>query len=712
MKFLYVNFIVSLWLTFLTTLLLGLFVFLRNRKNIVNKTFAFYCFSIAWWSFCQIWLIACDKKLTALTWTRIEQVGVFFIPTFFVHFVISLLDIKHRKWLLKVAYSISVFFAILCPTPLMMSDVMPKASVPYVKYFATAGMAYHFAILYFVIMVIYGLNKLYSIYKNSDGAKQNQLKYLLLSSLLGYFGGAANFLLVYGINIPFLNPFGTYALPVYIAVVTYAIMRYRLMDINIVLTRAGIFAFVYFLVLGIPFWVGFKLLGMGLWIIPVSITAVFATFGPFGYQILRRRAEDVILKEQKRYQKTLRELSKTMTRIRDLDELLKTVTSTIKDTVKVNFSVIYIKDEQYNSYRLKSYYANGSNVRLEEFIPPDSKLIKLIYSKKIPLLGEEVKAEYDIPFEFGLITPYFMEDELLGFLILGSKPNNQMYTPDDVLVFETLSYSTSLAIENSTFWKEIEDRHRKARLQEMDTYSYSLAHEIDNPMQVVLGQAGLLKKEVTDNIADEAKRSEIIGSFDFIIEAAKRVSGMVKAIRDFGQKTTGEFKALNIEDVADSFARLYYPQFKDKTVFFEKINNLKNPIFIRGEKPELMQVLVILANNSVHAMTDAKEKKATLILGLSNRDLVRITFTDNGYGIKKEMLEIIFKPFVTTKASTEGTGMGLHNAQKIIEKHKGRIWAESEGPGKGASFIIELPIAKDVTQDEVKKEDSKSKRLI
>ncbi len=67
------------------------------------------------------------------------------------------------------------------------------------------------------------------------------------------------------------------------------------------------------------------------------------------------------------------------------------------------------------------------------------------------------------------------------------------------------------------------------------------------------------------------------------------------------------------------------------------------------------------------------------------------------------MLPIIFAPFVTTKASTEGKGMGLRNAQSFIKRHNGRIWAESEGEGKGAAFIIELPIAKDVTEEDFKK---------
>jgi len=109
-------------------------------------------------------------------------------------------------------------------------------------------------------------------------------------------------------------------------------------------------------------------------------------------------------------------------------------------------------------------------------------------------------------------------------------------------------------------------------------------------------------------------------------------------------------------------------------------------------------------------MKYSKEKKITLKLEQVNSDLVRISFTDTGCGIKKELLPIIFSPFTTTKASSEGTGMGLYNAKKIIDRHKGRIWAESEGENKGAAFFIELPLAKDIKPEELEEKD-KGKRL-
>jgi signal transduction histidine kinase len=118
-----------------------------------------------------------------------------------------------------------------------------------------------------------------------------------------------------------------------------------------------------------------------------------------------------------------------------------------------------------------------------------------------------------------------------------------------------------------------------------------------------------------------------------------------------------------------------------------------------------MQALVILANNALHAMQYSLSKQVDLKVALSGRDTITISFQDTGCGIKQELLPIIFAPFTTTKASSEGTGMGLYNAQRIIRKHKGKIWAESAGEGKGATFYIELPVAKEVTTDDFKKED-------
>ena len=160
--------------------------------------------------------------------------GSFLIPTLFLHFIFSLLELKSRKWLLLSSYMLSLTFAGLSATSYMITDAEPKF---YLRYLLKPGPIYPIAVSFFLSCVMYGHYELYRAYAKSSGLKRNQLAQLFWSSLLGYVGGSANFLMVFDINVPLLNPFGTYALPLYVAATTYAIVKYRLMDITVVVNK-------------------------------------------------------------------------------------------------------------------------------------------------------------------------------------------------------------------------------------------------------------------------------------------------------------------------------------------------------------------------------------------------------------------------------------------------------------------------------------------
>lgn len=676
-------------------LILGSFIFIKRQGDKRRKLFGIASILTALWTSFPFFMSKISDYNQALFLAKLIYIPAVFVAPAWLHFTLNVirgrLSKKERKILsLSYGYPFVLF-------PFYFTHFFIKGINRFAPHFSIIPGPLYLAFMgIFGIIFAYIIKTIFDGFKLATGYKKNQFKYILLSFIFGFFSGILHFAAAYFNKEPFPHDF---LLLGYTGIMAYAIVRYRTLDINIVLTRASIFVVVYALVLGIPFWLGYITKA---WLFSTSLAVLFASMGPFIYQYLKRRAEDIILKDQRRYQKTLRELSKTMTRIRDLDKLLKVIVLTVVDTVRISFASIYLKDEEYKSYRLKYYYPKKEKSRLTEFIPLDDHLIQTVYDKKIPLLSEEIPPQDKISLGLDpeMVVPCFIEDDLLGFLCLGAKFKKQMYTIDDIIIFETLSYAASLAIENCRFWKDIEDRERRARLQEMDAYSYSLAHEIDNPMQVILGQSRAIKEGFLNDIPDENKRKELNESFDYILESAKRVSGMVKAIRDFGSPTTQELELVKIEEVVESFSQLYFPQFRTNKVSFTKELPV-NPIFVRGQKPELMQVLVILANNSIHALRYCVEKKIMLKVELLNQDFVRVSFSDTGCGIKKELLPIIFAPFTTTKASSEGTGMGLYNAKKIMTRHKGRIWAESEGQDKGATFIMELPVAKDIKPEEL-----------
>jgi two-component system sensor histidine kinase DctS len=246
----------------------------------------------------------------------------------------------------------------------------------------------------------------------------------------------------------------------------------------------------------------------------------------------------------------------------------------------------------------------------------------------------------------------------------------------------------------------------------MDLYSYSVAHEIDNPISGIKTSALYLRDFFIRELnLSESQKKEVESSLNAILRDQDRISALIKAVEEFGKPVSAEFGPLRLKEVLKSYLEMYLPQFNHHGILLTQDIPESIP-FLRGSKQELMQVLVNLSNNSIHALLGVPQggQKHIHLKVEAPTDFIRIIFSDNGYGIVREKLNSIFAPFTTTKASTEGKGMGLNTCRRIIERHQGKLWAESEGKGKGASFIIELPIAKDITEADFKK-PTKGQRL-
>lgn len=731
MKFVYINFIIELWLTAITTFLLGVFVLARNRHNIINKTFAFYSFSISWWSFTEIWGIACDNRLTALIWTRIEQVGVFFIPASLVHFIISLLDIKNKKWLVRAVYSLSVAFAILSFTPLMIADSIPKATIPYVKRFATAGIAYHFAIAFFFFCITYSLYELFKEYRVSKGARRNQLKYLLWPSLFGYIGGGANFLLVYDINIFPLTPFGTYFVVLYTFAVAYAIARYRLMDIRIAIARGAVFAFVYSVVLGAPLWIAYKLMGPGWWLVPTVIMAALASVGPFVFNYLRRQAEARLLAEERRAHQLLRSASEGMTRIRNLKKLLELIVHITSKILRVNNAAIFLLDNERKRYDLKAIRVR-SRYNYLEVIDSNDVLIQKLVEKDEPIIYEEVKmqAHTDKGDSFlelqnqmkelraSLIAPSTAGDRLLGFLILGEKKSGRMYTQDDVALLTTLANQAALAIENALFYQQDAEQkallYQSAILSDLGVMADSMGHQIKNHIQKMMADAGVqvafveeyLNKDLTIEQLKDAL-TKIKSTLTKIELQGKKGGELIESIRKFSHLPTQAFKEISLKETLDLANEIL--SFKVKFDEIDYITDIPQTLPLFYGHPVISEVWVNFIDNGNDATKDIEEllileakrqgKEPPLFRGRIefiarqiDPNHIQIKISDNGIGIKKENLSHLFLPFYTTKAtSSKGTGLGLYVIKNIINNHKGKIEIDSEYM-KGTTFTITLPI--------------------
>jgi len=224
------------------------------------------------------------------------------------------------------------------------------------------------------------------------------------------------------------------------------------------------------------------------------------------------------------------------------------------------------------------------------------------------------------------------------------------------------------------------------KLSAMGEMAGGLAHELNSPL------AGLIPM-IEKHKNEEEKDSKRYYELSLMYKACEACEYMAKIVNDFSsfsRESKGEFTELNLNEAIDDTLNFSISRIKQKRIQLikEYEDNLPS---VYGEKTELQQVILNMITNALDAMTEG----GTFNIKTSSRDNNNIImeFIDNGSGIEKYKLDRIFDPFYTTKRPGKGTGLGLSISYKIIEKHEGKISAESE-PGQGTKFKISLPAAK------------------
>lgn len=222
------------------------------------------------------------------------------------------------------------------------------------------------------------------------------------------------------------------------------------------------------------------------------------------------------------------------------------------------------------------------------------------------------------------------------------------------------------------------------KLAGMGTFASGIAHDINNPLYILLAYAENILEETDVSTMHERARS--------IIEAGKRIQGICQNITQYARAAKADdITAVKVNDKLDEALHIarYATTLQDLSIvrsFDEKVEVLAN-------SGELFQVFVNLMTNAIHAM----EGRGTLTLSsCCENGIGKITIGDTGSGIPTENLEKIFDPLFTTKPPGQGTGLGLYNVRAIIKKYRGALRVESE-VGKGTTFIIELPKANKIT---------------
>jgi PAS domain S-box-containing protein len=227
-----------------------------------------------------------------------------------------------------------------------------------------------------------------------------------------------------------------------------------------------------------------------------------------------------------------------------------------------------------------------------------------------------------------------------------------------------------------------------SRLASIGQLAAGVAHEINNPLTGVIGFSHLM---LSRDIPDDMKQD-----LQVIHSEAQRVAKIVENLLVFAhQRKTGR-EYVNINDIITRVLELRAYEMKVNNIEVEKQLDPELPLTV-ADAGQFQQVFLNIVLNAEYFMTKANNKGQLVVKTEKTNGNIRISFTDDGTGIIPENLDKIFNPFFTTKEVGKGTGLGLSICHGIITQHQGRIYAQSQ-PGKGATFVIELPIVAEPVQ--------------
>jgi signal transduction histidine kinase len=662
-------------------------------------------------------------------WYQIAYIGVELTPVFFFHFIYSFVN-KKKAILLYMVYLLGIGFAgcIIFLRKEFFGELVFRYNQFYWFYWPRSKSILYlmFYVSFYWLLLGYSFLLLIKFYKKSSGVIRNQVRYLLLGSIIGWVGAEGVFLPKFIWNV---YPYSNFLIAVYPAIFVYAILRYRLMDITVTITRASLFIAVYTLVLGLPFAIAFSFktwlidkFGANWWVVPLVLMAGLATLGPFLYIYLQQRAEERLLREQKRYQNTLKQAAIGMSRIRNLTRLLNLITHIVTKTVKISYAAIYIYNRERQEYLLQVSRDKG-RISVPR-IPEDTVLMERLITTRLPIVYEEIKRQMqdskDETFEkieedmrlltASVVIPSLLDKKLTAFIVLGDKISGQIYTPDDLNVFQVLASQAALAIENAQFYEEAKEMQAQIaqaeKMATVGTMADGLSHQINNRFYALSLIAGdsidTIKMTDTSSCSPEVKAmiNQINSALERIQVNVMQGGEVVKGILKYTRKGEEGMEPLTLDQILDGTIEMV--QYKVKLSEIDIIRDYSKDIpKIKANQVQMQEVFFNFIDNGYDAIVERRntlkepDYRGKITVSVKAKDnILEITVQDNGMGVKNDDIKKIFTPFFTTKASSrKGTGLGLYVIRNIVtETHKGKIAFSSEYK-VGTRFIIELPIA-------------------
>jgi len=679
---------------------LGVFVFLHNPKKYINRIYAIQSFVIGGWvigCFCE----SIIKNYEIIIYLdKVLNVFAVFSPAVFLHTHCAIIHEKADR-LIKSMYGLAIILLICSFFPIYIKGVEYRYGV---RFISNPGPVYWCFVLYATVAVLSGLYIVWCKRQKTEGYLRLKLTYVLIASTFMFFALITYLAMVLNIAItPLDNTFNA----LYGIIMTYAIVKHKLLEIDIVIKKtlvfAGLFAGVYAIIAGFLLLSQLlfeRIAGGNRWVdlIP-SIAVIVMILRPLE-SFLVRITDRFLFQKKYDYRQLLKTFSKEVLTVLDIDKLVNTTVERISQIMRIKSCSVLLYDKEKGVYKVAGS-VGLCKAASEVVIDYESALVSYLERTQTYLwIGEQGK---DAEISEGMVKdmnmmrmkvviPLIIHADTIGILMLGKKKSDREYTVEDIDILGTLARTLSIAISNAKVMDELgktqAEAAQKEKMAVIGTLAAGINHEICNPLGIIRGHCEAFLLNLGDGLYNEEEKIKLlekaIGVMVTVIKETDRATGITKRLSSFAKPTKGYISDdVDVREAVEEVLRLlgYEMKLDGIDVRNDVPEGLKK---IRADKKQIEEVMFNLIRNAAQAI---EGKGKIEIRGREESGKVVIEIEDTGKGIPANKLGDIFKPFYTTKESGVGTGLGLFIVRQIVERNDGRIDVKST-EGKGTTFIL------------------------
>lgn len=707
-------------------LVLSVLLWRRQKEQKTAKDISYMLLCVSLWSFGYFLWQGSESEIVADFWVRVMMIPVMFVPLFYSKFIIQLLDkLKVNKIGLYLSYVFAVVFSVGTALGYLNDGVEHKVEA--IKFSPNAGVLFTPFIIFFFVSLFYYVFLMAYHYRKVSPVLKVQIRYNIFGIVFAYMGTVSNYFLWYDIRI---LPVGNIFLPIFLFIIVYAFLSRHVPDPRLILRKS----LVNLLSLSILIAIVLALKVVAIREIPryafvldlfILMHAVFVypRIKKLFYGISNRYFFTSLYDPAEVITKLTDKLNSTL----EIDAIMDHIYTTFSSTFHMESLAVLSYEKPKRRYLLE-YKFGFLSVRKKIF-----PVIRYLHDKYIqrnhPIVMEEIKSHVVLSgnqdfanlmsYGVDVIMPLNVGKKTFGIIVLGPKMTKEIYNADDLKILKTMSEQIALAIGNALQYQQLKDfnknleeevarqtkklREANEELKKLDRAKSEFitlaSHQLRTPLTAIRGFLNLLFEGMY------GKYDPVIGDvLKKVYAASNRLGKLIEDLLVLSKIEAGTFEI--------SFEKVKPIQFLTSIVEPFKTVARENNVALVLQIPKAMPALMIdkkrmqdvITNLIDNAFKYTKIGTVTIVLSRKGNSL-QLMVEDTGNGITEKEMQHLFEKFARgtkqRRMYVDGVGIGLYISKEIIEAHGGKIWAQSEGEGKGSQFFVEIPFESKIKSKEI-----------